>query len=213
MHSSKYSTNKLRKLLPNIWRERDVTAFLMQWVKQPLNVASITPSSNRLGALVTRDIAPDTGPILVLGPGTGVLARALLRKGVKPQDLALVELNPDFYALLRRRYTNIQIRNQDAATATLSAFGFNAPFAGVVSGLGLLSMKPEKVKQILSNCFAHMQTGGALYQFTYGWKCPVPAQVMHELDLSAEKIGTVFLNVPPASVYRITLQNQRQAIT
>ena len=44
---------------------------------------------------------------------------------------------------------------------------------------------------------------GAFYQFTYGWRCPVPAAVRRQLDLQATHLGRVWRNLPPAAVWRI----------
>ena len=43
-----------------------------------------------------------------------------------------------------------------------------------------------------------------LYQFTYGWTCPVSPPVLDRFGLRAEKDVTIFANVPPASVYKLT---------
>ena len=65
-------------------------------------------------------------------------------------------------------------------------------------------MPPAKVLRILAGTFALMERGSALYQFTYGWRCPVPAKVLQRLDLKAERIGGTFANLPPAAVYRLS---------
>jgi len=182
----------------------DMRAFLGEWARRPLNVASITPSSRRLAEMVTSEIRGNEGPVLVLGPGTGVFPKALLGHGVAPENLALVELNPRFFALLEKRFPRVRILNADAAAANLDDFGFDQPFKAGVSGLGLLSMKRHVVRDILKNCFNHLDADGALYQFTYGLKCPVPPEVMNELGLRAQKIGWVAMNMPPARVYKIS---------
>ncbi len=77
------------------------------------------------------------------------------------------------------------------------------PAGAVVSGLPFLSM-PDKVAAILNGAFSNLRNDGAFYQFTYGFRCPVPAAVLNELDLEAVCIGRAFCNLPPAAVYRIT---------
>jgi phospholipid N-methyltransferase len=73
-----------------------------------------------------------------------------------------------------------------------------------VSGLPLLSLPADDVAAILRGVFRHLREGGALYQFTYLPRCPVPAQVMDELRLQAAWIGSAWANLPPAFVFRIT---------
>ena len=194
----------IAKHLKGTDRRADLQAFLGQWARRPLHVASITPSSRRLADLVTSEIQGDLGPVLVLGPGTGVFPNALLRRGLAPERMALVELNPHFFELLSKRFPDIHIINDNAATADLNTFGFEDRFKAVISGLGFLSMKRHVVRDILKNCLEHLDDDAALYQFTYGLRCPVPPDVMAELGLRAQKIGWVAMNMPPARVYKIS---------
>jgi len=187
-----------------VGRRADLQAFLGEWARRPLRVAAVAPSSRRLGDLVTSEIDIDQGPVLVLGPGTGVFPNALARRGIQANRMALVELNPRFFELLSKRMPEVKILQADAACADLTSFGYEQPFSAAVSGLGLLSMKRQTVRDILKNCFDHLAQGGALYQFTYGLRCPVPADVMAELGLQAQKIGWVAMNMPPARVYKIS---------
>jgi phosphatidylethanolamine/phosphatidyl-N-methylethanolamine N-methyltransferase len=69
--------------------------------------------------------------------------------------------------------------------------------------LPFLSM-PDKVASILGGAFSILRGDGAFYQFTYGFRCPVPKAVLEDLDLEAVCIGRAFCNLPPAAVYRIT---------
>jgi phosphatidylethanolamine/phosphatidyl-N-methylethanolamine N-methyltransferase len=182
----------------------DALSFLMAWVAAPLRVASVTPSSARLAALMTRDIGPDTGPVLELGPGTGPFTRALLARGVKEEDLTLIEAGADFAALLHQRFPKARTFEMDAASLRHLSL-FEGPVVGaVVSGLPFLSILQRKAQAILEGAFAYLRPGGAMYQFTYGWRCPISQSLLDRLDLEATRIGRTFCNLPPATVYRIT---------
>jgi phosphatidylethanolamine/phosphatidyl-N-methylethanolamine N-methyltransferase len=76
----------------------------------------------------------------------------------------------------------------------------------VISGLPLLNMSPRKVLSVLKGAFSYMGARGAFYQFTYGPRCPVPRSFLDRLGLRATRVGHAVLNVPPATVYRITRQ-------
>ena len=78
------------------------------------------------------------------------------------------------------------------------------PVGAVISGLPLLSMSPRKIASILAGAFTYMRPGGAVYQFTYGPRCPVPRPILDRLGLKAVRIGGTVRNLPPASVYRIS---------
>ena len=76
------------------------------------------------------------------------------------------------------------------------------PAGVVVSGLPLLAMPQNKVVAILRGAFALLRDVGSFYQFTYGFGCPVPPGDLAGAGLSAERIGWVAANLPPAAVYR-----------
>jgi phospholipid N-methyltransferase len=84
-----------------------------------------------------------------------------------------------------------------------------APVGAVVSGLGLLTMSPEKVRAILDGAFSYLRSGGAFYQITYRPHCPVAGAILADLGLQATCIGQTFRNLPPAWVYRISRRPER----
>lgn len=184
--------------------QSDVVPFLKAWLRQPLNVAAVAPSSRALARLITREIGPRTGPVIELGPGTGAFTRALLGRGVAERDLVLVESEPDFAALLRERFPGAQVAQMDAAgLARAWVLDPSRPAGAVVSGLPVLSMPRRKVEAILRGAFAQTAPGGALYQFTYTLACPIPAPLLRQLGLESRLVGWTLANMPPARVYRI----------
>lgn len=185
----------------------DALAFFLAWMSAPLRVASVTPSSEALAELITSEISGSTGPVLELGPGTGVFTRALIRRQVAQGDLTLVELGQDFAALLRHRFPDARVLEIDAAAVGQAPLFDDAAAGAAISGLPLLSMPPSKVTAILAGSFRWLRPGGAFYQFTYGPRCPIAPAVLERLNLKAERVGRTLRNVPPAVVYRITRRN------
>lgn len=180
----------------------DFFQFFRSYVSNPWQVSAIAPSGRSLTRLMTQEILPGAGPVIELGPGTGIFTRALLRRGVPERDLLLVEYGSDFVRLLQERFPRARVLWMDARQ--LAQYEpFMAPASAVVSGLPLLSMSPRKVIAILTGAFRHMKEGGSLYQFTYGPRCPVPRPILDRLGLKASLVGRTALNIPPASVYRI----------
>lgn len=180
--------------------------FLREWLRAPLQVAAIAPSGKQLSRLITSEITGQTGPVIELGPGTGVFTRQLLANGVAPADLTLVELNPSFSTTLRAEFPGVQVLNMGADRLAVDHVLDGRQAGAMVSGLGLLSMPKELVHDILSGVRAHLAPGASLYQFTYGWRCPVPEDVMADLGLQSRPIGSALANLPPATVYKITPQ-------
>lgn len=181
----------------------DALSFLMAWTVAPFRIGSVTPSSSSLAALMTRDIGPETGPVLELGPGTGPFTRALLSRGVQEEDLTLIESDPDFAALLTRRFPAARIIETDAVGLRHLSL-FQRPVVGAaVSGLPFRLISPRKTLAILEGVFANLRPSGALYQFTLGRRCPFDQSLLDRLDLQVTRVGHTFRNFPPATVYRI----------
>lgn len=182
----------------------DLRRFLRSWGGDPLRVGAITPSGESLARLITSEISSESGSVLELGAGTGVFTRALLDRGVDESDLTLIEYGSDFARLLDFRFPKARVLWMDASQLTKHNLFEPGGAGAVVSGLPLLSMPLRKVIAILSGAFTYLRTNGALYQFTYGPRCPVPRAVLDRLGLKAVRIGGTMRNLPPAAVYRIT---------
>lgn len=193
--------NKHRKTTKSSFK--DTTVFFKEWMRDPARVGSLIPSSDRLSALITRHVELAHAPVLELGPGTGVFTRMLIRRGIRQQNLTLIEFSPEFAANLKERFPEARVICRDAGHLWKTRSDFILHGAAV-SGLPLLSMPPAKVFRIVRGTFALLKPGAGLFQFTYGWRCPIPATVLDHLGLKAERVGTVVCNFPPASVYRIT---------
>ncbi|TVZ65422.1 phospholipid N-methyltransferase [Rhizobium mongolense USDA 1844] len=181
----------------------DFLHFFRSWISNPLRVAAIAPSGVSLAKLMTKEIAALDGPIIELGPGTGVFTRALLARGLKEADLTLIEYGPEFIDGLKARFPSARVLQMDAGHLAHAGIFQGEPVGAVVSGLPLLSMSPRKITAILAGAFTYMRPGGAFYQFTYGPRCPVPRPILDRMGLKATHIGGTMRNLPPAAVYRI----------
>jgi phosphatidylethanolamine/phosphatidyl-N-methylethanolamine N-methyltransferase len=181
----------------------DVLLFFRALAFNPRSVGAIAPSGTNLANLITSEISGASGPVLELGPGTGVFTEALLARGVRERDLTLIEYGSDFMRLLQARFPKARVLWMDAAWMSSHDL-FEEPLGAVVSGLPLLNFPPKKVCAILAAVFDNLRDGGSLYQFTYGVQCPIPKSLLDQLGLQADCMGRVLLNIPPASVYRIS---------
>lgn len=182
----------------------DTLLFLRAWLRDPSKIGAVAPSGAALARLITGDIDPRRGPVIELGPGTGVFTQALLDRGVPAHRLALVESDPTFASALTQRFPGTRVLNMDADHLGVAEPLFGSERASaVVSGLPLLSMPREKALTIVDGLFSRqLRKNGTFHQFTYGPRCPLPPDELHELGLEAVRTGSALLNFPPASVYR-----------
>lgn len=194
-----------RELARTVRRQanRDLLPFLRAWLAAPLRVAAIAPSGPALARAITAEIDAATTPVIEFGPGTGVFTQAILDAGVTPDQLVSIEFGADFAELMRERFPAVRLIERSAGDlAGVALFG-PGTVGAVVSGLPILSMPKPIVRAILGTAFSELRPGGAMYQFTYGYRCPVADAVLDEMGLTASRIATVFVNAPPASVYKI----------
>jgi len=179
-------------------------SFFRTWLDSPKEVGAVAPSSRNLARLITREIDPAGGIVVELGPGTGVFTRQLIENGLPPDRLLLIEKHPGFAHALRRQFPAATLHELDVAHMRGSDQWRTLQAQAIVSGLPLLAMGSRTQIGVLRACFEILRPGGHLYQFTYHWRCPVPQPILKRLGLVAEPVGNVWLNLPPASVYRIS---------
>ena len=96
-------------------RFQDEARFLRSWLERPLVMGAVTPSGKILARTMASYVDPRIpGPVIELGPGTGPVTDALIRRGVAQDRLVLIEYNPDFCRLLKRRFPKATIIQGDA---------------------------------------------------------------------------------------------------
>jgi len=182
--------------------------FFRQWLKNPLKMASITPSGQQLAGMMLVELPADARRVVELGGGTGVFTAAMLARGIAPSDLMVVELNAELSEHLRRRFPQARVVQGDArelpALAKANGFDDGVAVDAVISGLGMLSMPKALQQQIMAAAFACLRPGGRFVQFTYGPKVPVAREVVEALALDVRKGGMAWRNLPPATVYVFT---------
>ncbi len=143
------------------------------------------------------------GPVIELGPGTGPVTEALLRRGISADRLILVEFDVAFCKLLARRYPGCRIVQGDAYSLGRTLRDLVAePAAAVVSSLPLLNRPESERSRLLADAFALMHPDAPFVQFTYGLLSPMPKQGEHATwPYQAKASAPVWLNLPPARVW------------
>ena len=182
-------------------RLADEARFIKTWLDNPILTGAVSPSGRFLARMMARAVDPDgNGPIVELGPGTGPITEALLKRGIAPGRLVLVEFDSAFCRLLRKRFPAVHVVQGDAYKLGESLAGVLAePAAAVVSSLPLLNKPDRERLALIDDAFALMARDGTFVQFTYGMASPVPRSAAAAYD--AEISPPIWLNLPPARVW------------
>jgi len=178
----------------------DEVKFIRSWIEKPISTGAVMPSSRVLARAMARYVDPESnGPVIELGPGTGPVTQALVRQGVDPARLLLVEFNPDFCRLLRTRYPTATVVQGDAyRLRRLLESYVDVPAAAVVSGLPLVT-KPLRTRlRLISDAMRLLATGAPFVQFTYAMLPPIPKGLS---GVRAEASELIWMNLPPARVW------------
>lgn len=180
-------------------RIEDEARFLRSWVERPLVTGAVTPSGKMLARTMASYLDPDIeGQVIELGPGTGPVTDAILRRGVAENRLILIEYSAEFCDLLARRFPEAVILQGDAYNfPELLAEHLKGPAAATVSSLPLFTKPLPMRMKLLNDSFQLMQPGAPFVQFTYSPVSPIPKSG----DYTSQPSGRVWWNLPPARVW------------
>jgi phosphatidylethanolamine/phosphatidyl-N-methylethanolamine N-methyltransferase len=148
-------------------------------------------------------IDPSSGlPVLELGPGTGIITKAILRQGISPEELVSIEFSTDFYQHLVRTYPGVNFINGDAfdLDRTLAAMK-GVIFDSVISAIPLLSFPMERRIALLESALARLPAGRPFMQITYG---PVSPIIANPDRYRIKHYDFVMRNIPPAQLWIYT---------
>jgi len=177
----------------------DEFRFLRGALTHPRVVGAIAPSSPALARAIAAQIDPHlSGPILELGPGTGVVTEAVIARGVSQERLIAIEFDRDFVSLVASRYPKARVIAGDAfdLDETLGATSMGS-FAAIVSGLPLLNHPPDRRSDFIDRALERLKPGAPLVQFSYGFGPPADAPS----GAVVRQAAYVWRNLPPARVW------------
>lgn len=183
--------------------------MLGRFVRSPRTVGAVAPSSRVLAAEMVRglDLA-GTATVVELGPGTGVVTRAIAaRLGPDAHALA-IDVEPTFVAALAQKHPRIEAVCASAADlASLLRARSMFPADHIISGLPFASLPGDVTTSILDAIAAALRPGGTFTTFQYlnGYPTPLARnfrQAMTERMGTAPTRRVVWRNIPPAFVLR-----------
>jgi len=163
----------------------------------PRAMGAACPSAPALAsAMAARVPLNREGLVVELGGGTGAVTAALLKHGVPPWKLAVVERSPTLAAHLRQRFPQLRIIQGDAAQLThLLDRDRHRGIGSIVSSLPLRSLPPPVTRAISQQFETLLPSGGLLIQYTYDLR-GTRARWLPGFHRLSSKI--VWSNLPPA---------------
>jgi phosphatidylethanolamine/phosphatidyl-N-methylethanolamine N-methyltransferase len=178
----------------------DELKFIRSWIEKPLVMGAVTPSGRVLARTMARYVDPNgTGPVIELGPGTGPVTDALIKRGVAESRLVLVEYEAEFCRLLQARFPEATVVQGDAYSLRRVLHDkLVQPAAAIVSGLPLMT-KPLRTRlKLVSDGMNLLAPDAPFVQFTYAVVSPIPRRLA---GVQAEASEPIWRNVPPARVW------------
>ncbi|NKQ84163.1 phospholipid N-methyltransferase PmtA [Rhizobium ruizarguesonis] len=178
----------------------DEIRFFRGMMQGPKTVGSIVPTSSITAKRMASVVDIHSGlPVLELGPGTGAITKAILGRGVRPENLVAIEYSTDFHKHLQRTYPGVHFINGDAfdLQATLSNFS-GLTFDSVVSGIPLLNFPMAKRISLLESLLDRLPAGRPMVQISYGAISPIAANPDR---YHIQHFDFVMRNIPPAQLW------------
>lgn len=181
-------------------RLSDDIRFFRGWLSRPKTTGSVVPTSWVMARRMASVADPASQlPVLELGPGTGVITRAILAQGIVPSRVVSLEYSAEFIARLRRDISGVNFIQGDAFDLqnSLGAYA-DAKFDCVISALPLLNFPMEGRISLMEDLLNRIPPGRPVIQFSYGLKPSVPRGRGNYI---VARYDIVLRNVPPAQLW------------
>jgi phospholipid N-methyltransferase len=175
--------------------------FFKEFLKHPVMVGSIIPSSNKLiEKMLSRVDWANTKVFVEYGPGVGTFCQHILDRMAPDATFIAIDTNAGFISYLRRRIGDPRFQAVEGSAADVRTILADRGFEHadyILSGLPFSTLPPGVGKLIAAETAAALRTGGAflVYQFS--------PKVRDFIAPHFERIdhGMEVVNIPPAQLY------------
>lgn len=186
---------------PSLFKTNGRLVFFQEFMKHPLQIGSVIPSSRFLEQRIVRSANVATAKVIVeLGPGTGGVTRAMLQAMPKDATLLSIEINPTFHSIVDRIDDQRIIAHLGSASELkhiLAQYGLDAPDA-IVSGIPFSTMNRSLGSQIVAAVSAALPANGRFVAYQ------VKRQVatLCEPFMGTGQTTLELLNIPPMRIFQ-----------
>ena len=182
--------------------------FFRRFLKNPLQVGAVAPSSQKLARAMIRDLSLNYGDTLLeLGPGTGALTYQIRR--ILPDSNAYfgIECEPRFVKLLQETFPQMHFVRGRAEQANELFRSYNlSPVKVIISGIPFANHWNDDSRSHIIKTLDELMTPGCIFrtfQYVHAYTLPPAMRFRKEMNdhfgqLHRSKI--VMQNIPPAFV-------------
>jgi phospholipid N-methyltransferase len=179
--------------------------FLQAFLKNPLKVGAIAPSSPELASKMIDGIQPDEdNVVLELGVGTGAITKFLQERIPNNKSYLGIELDKDLVKTLKRNYNDLEIVCGNACDAySIHKKSGLGKIRYIICCLPFVSLPNEVGERILGQVDKFMQKGCTFrtFQYAHGYYMPSAIKLrefMRERYGKSRRSKLIVKNVPPA---------------
>jgi phospholipid N-methyltransferase len=194
---------------------REFLLLFGRFLRRPLTVGAVAPSSPVLAREMVRDLDLDGAVRVVeLGPGTGAFTGEIVNRMSPAGRFLAIELEPEFAQKIQEKFPGVDcVRASATMLTSLVSDRALRPVDHIISGLPFASLPRDATRQILDGIEQVLRPGGTFTAFQYVHAYRLPPAVAFRRDLEA-RFGRaaarrlVVRNIPPAWVLRWTRSAQ-----
>jgi len=183
--------------------------FLAEFIQRPLATGSLIPSSSYLAKMIVQQaVLSDTDTVIEYGPGTGVFTDYILRELGQQSKFAAIEINPRLAATFRTVHPNVRLFEDSVENVRAICDSMQVETVDcVISGLPWAFFSKSTQVAVLDQMMRVLRPGGRFVTFGYWQSLALPAgrnlaALLPTYFTTVSRSPTVWLNVPPAFVYR-----------
>lgn len=176
--------------------------FIKEYLKDPANTGSITPSSKTLKKNIIKHINFSKDFVLVeYGPGNGVFSKDIISKKTKNSIVILIENNYNFVLSLKETFKNVQnvfVIHDSVLNIKNILLDFNLEKVDyVISSIPFLSLGEEFTNNVLLVTKEILKDNSSFILFQY------TTVISKKLKKIYTKVSReiVFNNIPPAFIF------------
>lgn len=183
--------------------------FVKQLLTNPVATGAIAPSSGSLARKMVAFAAPPAQAVIAeFGPGTGAFTREIIASLLPEQKFFAIEVNPDFISSLKEQFPALAVHPGCASTLPDVCREEGVEHVDcVISGLPWANFPVSLQEKIIGNMLSVMPAGGVFLTFAYLQGLVMPGgrnfkRLLKRSFSRVENSGVVWMNLPPAIIYR-----------